>query len=150
MHAKSKSHIQSPSCIGQPNFSCRHRQLEIFQTEQDPLIRPHIEGMKSELIKYHALVKSIKPLDQRKDAKDKDTFVLSDWWRCNSGELPHFAFVLRAVLTNAPNSCLSERLFSMFNASFGEYQQRSFGDYLTVRLRGMETEPMETILRFAS
>ena len=62
-------------------------------------------GMKSEIIKYQALVKSIKPLDQRKDAKGKDTFVLSDWWRCNSGELPHFAFVLRAVLTNAPNSC---------------------------------------------
>ena len=47
-------------------------------------------------------VKSIKPLDQRKDAKGKDTFVLSDWWRCNSGALPHFAFVLRVVLTNAP------------------------------------------------
>ena len=67
---------------------------------------------------YHALVKSIKPLDQslRKDAKGKDTFVLSDWWGCNSGELPHFAFVLRAVLTNAPNS--PERLFCMFNAFF--------------------------------
>ena len=52
--------------------------------------------MKSEIIKYQALVKSIKPLDQRKDAKGKDTFVLSDWWRCNSGA--HFAFVLRAVL----------------------------------------------------
>ena len=88
---------------------------------------------KSELIKYHALVKSIKPLDQRKDAKG--TFVLCDWWRCNSGELPHFAFVLRAVLTNAPNSCPPgpEQLFNMFKASFGEArdQQRlgSFGDY---------------------
>ena len=78
----------------------------------DPPAR-HIEGMKSELIKYHALLNSIKPLDQRKDAKGKDTFTLSDWWRCNSGELPHFAFVLRALLTNAPNSCLPDRLFSM-------------------------------------
>ena len=58
-----------------------------------------------------------------------------DWWRCNSGELPHFAFVLRAVLTNAPNSCPSERLFSMFNASFGEDQQRSFGDYLELAMQ---------------
>ena len=41
---------------------------------------PHIDGMKSEIINYQALVKSIKPLDQRKDAKGKDTFVLSDWW----------------------------------------------------------------------
>ena len=61
--------------------------------------------------------------DQRKDAKGKDTFALSDWWRCNSGELPDFACVLRAVLTNTPNSCPPERLFSMFNATFGEDQQ---------------------------
>ena len=88
-----------------------------------------------EIIKYQALVKSIKPLDQRKDAKGKDTFVLSDWWRCNSGELPHFAFVLRAVLTNAPNSCPPERLFSMFNATFGEDQKRSFGDYLELAMQ---------------
>ena len=78
--------------------------MKIFRLTEHPLIIPHIDGMKSEIIKYQALVKSIKPLDQRKDAKGKDTFVLSDWWRCNSGELPHFAFVLRAVLTNAPNS----------------------------------------------
>ena len=109
--------------------------LKIFRLTDHPLIRPHIEGMKSELIKYHALVKSIKPLDQRKDAKGKDTFALSDWWRCNSGELPHFAFVLRAVLTNAPNSCPPERLFSMFNATFGEDQQRSFGDYLELAMQ---------------
>ena len=42
--------------------------LKIFRLSDRPLIRPHIEGMKSELIKYHALVKSIKPLDQRKDS----------------------------------------------------------------------------------
>ena len=47
--------------------------LKFFRLSEHPLIRPHIEGMKSELIKYHALVKSIKPLDQRKDAKGKDT-----------------------------------------------------------------------------
>ena len=72
--------------------------LKIFRLTEHPLIIPHIDGMKSEIIKYQALVKSIKPLDQRKDAKGKDTFVLSDWWRCNSGELPHFAFVLRTKL----------------------------------------------------
>ena len=44
--------------------------------------------------------------------------------------LPH---CLRAVLTNAPNSCPPERLFSMFNATFGEDQQRSFGDYLELQ-----------------
>jgi len=68
--------------------------LKILRLTEHPLIMPHIDGMKSEIrvIKYQALVKSIKPLDQRKDAKGKDTFVLSDRWRCNSGDLPHFAF----------------------------------------------------------
>jgi hypothetical protein len=42
------------------------------------------------------------------------------WWRCNSGNLPHFVFVLRALLTNAPNSCPPERLFSMFNPLFSD------------------------------
>ena len=109
--------------------------LKIFRLTEHPLIIPHIDGMKSEIIKYQALVKFIKPLDQRKDTKGKDTFVLSDWWRCNSGELPHFAFVLRAVLTNAPNSCPPERLFSMFNATFGEDQKSSFGDYLELAMQ---------------
>jgi hypothetical protein len=109
--------------------------LKSFRLSEHLLIRPHIEGMKSEIITCHALVKSIKPLDQRKDAKGKDTFVLSDWWRCNSGELPHFAFVLRAVLTNAPNSCPPDLLFNMVNASFGEDQQRSFGDYLELAMQ---------------
>ena len=74
--------------------------LKILPLSEHPWISLHIEGMKSELIKFHALVKSIKPLDQRKDAKGKDTFVLSDWWRRNYRELPHFAFVLRAVLNS--------------------------------------------------
>ena len=65
--------------------------LKFLRLTEHPLIMPHIDGMKSEIINYQALVKSIKPLDQRKDAKGKDTFVLSDWWRCNSGDLPHFA-----------------------------------------------------------
>ena len=30
----------------------------------------------------------------------------------------------------APNSCPPESVFSMFNATFGEDQSRSFGDYL--------------------
>ena len=55
--------------------------FKILRLTEHPLIMPHIDGMKSEIIKYQALVKSIKPLDQRKDAKGKDTFVLSDWWR---------------------------------------------------------------------
>ena len=84
---------------------------------------------------YHALVQSIKSLDERKDVKGKDTFSLPEWWRCNSGSLPHFSFVLRALLTNAPNSCPPERLFSMFNATFGEDQRSAFGDYLELAMQ---------------
>jgi hypothetical protein len=102
-------------------------------------IGPHIQGMKSEINKYHALVKSIKSLDEKKDVKGKDTFSLPEWWRCNSGNLPHFAFVLRAlivdVMTNAPNSCPPERVFTMFNATFGEDQKRSFGDYIELAMQ---------------
>jgi hypothetical protein len=87
--------------------------------------------------KFNAIVLSIKSLDQRKDAKGQDTFSLPapEWWRCNSGVFPHFSFVLRALLTNAPNSCPPERLFSMFNATFGEDQRNSFGDYLELAMQ---------------
>mgnify|MGYP006945542901 CR=1 FL=1 len=43
--------------------------------------------------------------------------------------------LLRAVLTNAPISRPPERLFSMFNATFGEDQQNSFGDYLELAMQ---------------
>ena len=58
-----------------------------------------------------------------------------EWWRCNSGSIPHFSSVLRALLTNAPNSCPPERLFSMFNATFGEDQRSAFGDYLELAMQ---------------
>jgi len=64
------------------------------------------------------VVESIKSLDERKDVMGKNTFSLPEWWRCNSGAIPHFAYVLRALLTNAPNSCPPERVFSMFNATW--------------------------------
>jgi len=89
--------------------------------------------------KRHILKKRCKGerhiLTQRKDVKGKDTFSLPEWWRCNSGSLPHFSFVLRALLTNAPNSCPQERLFSMFNATFGEDQRSAFGDYLELAMQ---------------
>jgi hypothetical protein len=91
--------------------------------------------MKSEINKYHTIVQSIKSLDERKDVKGEDIFSLPEWWRCNSGNLPHFAFVLRVLLTNAPNSCPLERVFSMFNGTFGEDQKRSFGDYPEVAMQ---------------
>jgi hypothetical protein len=124
--------------------------LNLFRLSEHPQIGTHnkfcfcknnkrtidrVQGMKSEINTYHVLVQSIKSLDERKDVKGKDTFSLPEWWRCNSGNLPHFAFVLRALLTNAPNSCPPERLFSMFNATFGEDQKSAFGDYLELAMQ---------------
>ena len=71
--------------------------------------------MKSEITKYNTIVKEIKPLPQRCDAKGNDTFSLLDFWRANEGEVPAFAYVLRAVLANAPNSIPPERIFSILN-----------------------------------
>ena len=50
--------------------------MKIFRLTGHPLIRPHIEGIESKIIKYHNLVKSIKPLDQRKDIKMMMIIVL--------------------------------------------------------------------------
>ena len=68
--------------------------LKLFKLSQHPDIRPRLEGMKAAISKYNAVAEFIKALDERKDDKGNDTFVLCDWWRCNSGELPHFPFVL--------------------------------------------------------
>ncbi len=42
---------------------------------------------------------------------------------------PHF-FPTRAVLTNSPNSCPPERLFSIFNATYNDDQKSSYTDYI--------------------
>ena len=71
--------------------------------------------MKGEITKYNAIVKAIKPLPERTDAKGNDTFTLLGFWRAHEAEIPAFAFVLRAVLANAPNSIPPERVFSILN-----------------------------------
>jgi len=77
--------------------------LKIFKFHDHPEIRPQIEVMKTEVMKYQALAGSIKSFEERKDSKGKDTFDLSDWWKSNCATLPGFAYVLRVVLTNSPN-----------------------------------------------
>ena len=58
-------------------------ELKIFKFYEHPEIRPQIELMKTEVIKYQALAGSIKSFEERKDSKGKDTFDLSDWWKSN-------------------------------------------------------------------
>ena len=53
--------------------------LKIFKLHEHPAIRPQIEVTKTQVMKYQALAASIKPFEERKDSKGKDTFDLSDW-----------------------------------------------------------------------
>ena len=92
--------------------------------------------MKSELPAYLELVSQIKPLEQRRDSKTrKDTFSLKEWWAGNSEKIPSWAFVLRAVLTNSPNSIPPERVFSILNDTFDDDQDSSYADYIELSLQ---------------
>ena len=110
-------------------------ELKIFKFYEHPEIRPQIELMKTEVSKYQALAGSIKSFEERKDSKGKDTFDLSDWWKSNCATLPGFTYVLRAVLTNSPNSCPPERLFSIFNTTYNDDQKRSHTDYIELSMQ---------------
>ncbi len=83
----------------------------------------------------HVLGNNIKSFEERKDSKGKDTFDLSDWWKSNYATLPGFAYVLRPVLTNSPNSCPPERLFSIFNATYNHDQKKSHADYIELSMQ---------------
>ena len=91
--------------------------------------------MKGEITKYNSLVKSIKPLAQRLDAKGNDTFTLLGFWRASEGEVPAFSYVLRAVLSNAPNSIPPERVFSILNNTFDDDQDSAHADYIELALQ---------------
>jgi hypothetical protein len=71
----------------------------------------------------------------RKDNKEKDTFDLSDWWKSNCSTLSGFAYMLSAVLTNSPNSCPLESLFSIFNSTYNDDQKRSHTDYIELSMQ---------------
>jgi hypothetical protein len=112
-----------------------HDELKIFKFFEHHEIRPQIELMKTEVIKYQDLAGSIMSFEERKDIKGKDTFDLSDWWKSNCATLPGFTYVFRAVLTNSPNSCPTERLFSIFNETYNDDQKRSHTDYIELSIQ---------------
>ena len=107
---------------------------------QHPEIRPQIEAMKTQVIEYQALTASIKSFEERKDSKGKDTFDLSDWWKSNCATLPGFTYVLFAVLTNSPNSCPPESLFSIFNTTYDDDQKSSYTDYIQLSMQSQFTK----------
>ncbi len=87
-------------------------------------------------MKYQALADCIRSFEEGRIAlKGKDTFDLSDWWKSNCATLPGFVYVLCAVLTNSPNSCPPERLFSIFNATYDDDQKKSHADYIELSIQ---------------
>ena len=57
------------------------------------------------------------------------------FWRANEGEVPAFAYVLRAVLANSPNSIPPERVFSVLNDTFDDDMANSLADYIELSLQ---------------
>ena len=50
-------------------------------------------------------------------------------------KIPSWAFVLRAVLTNSPNSIPPERVFSILNDTFEDDMDNSLADYIELSLQ---------------
>ncbi len=109
--------------------------LKIFKFHDHPEIRAEIQVMKTEVMEYQVLAGSIKSFEERKHIKGKDTFDLSDWWKSNCSTLSGFAYVLRTLLTNSPNSCPPERLFSLFNTTYNDDQKSSYADYIELSIQ---------------
>jgi hypothetical protein len=53
----------------------------------------------------------------------------------NCATLPGFSYVLRTVLTNSPNSCPPESLFSIINSTYNYDQKRSHTDYIELSMQ---------------
>ena len=73
--------------------------LALFRFVKHPKIGAKMNEMKSEISKYNALIKVIKPAAQRLDEKGKDTFDLGSFWRENEeGKgIDAFAYSVRAA-----------------------------------------------------
>lgn len=83
--------------------------------------------MKAEINEYNVLVdKAFRVEDDM-----QPEFNLMNFWRANEAVIiPKFAFVLRAVLANSPNSIPPERVFSCLNNFFTPGHENSYSDYI--------------------
>ena len=85
-------------------------------------------------------MKTIKPRGEGAkclNAKKEDTFTLAGFWRENEegNGIDSFAYVLRAVLANAPNSIPPERVFSILNDTFDDNQDNAYAEYIELSLQ---------------
>ena len=94
----------------------------LFRFSKHPKLAPKIEEMKGEIVRYNQLPRQVNQAARAAglDSKEKDTFKLSGFWRANGPLVSAFSHVLRAVLSNAPNSIPLERIFSILNNSFDD------------------------------
>lgn len=84
------------------------------------------QEMKAEINEYNILVdKAFRVEDDM-----QPEFNLMNFWRANEAVIPKFAFVLRAVLANSPNSIPPERVFSCLNNFFTPGHENSYSDYI--------------------
>ena len=94
-----------------------------------------VPKMKAELPIYHALISSITPLEQRKDALGNDTFDIADFWSKAASKLPAMALALRGVMAHSPNSAPPERVFSIMGNTFDDNQETALNDYVELSLQ---------------
>ena len=109
--------------------------LSLFRLSEHLKIAPKIEEKKTEVVKVQrggqgaqAALAAARPRGKR------HLLSLLTFWRANGDVVPAFAYVLRAVLANSPNSIPSERVFSILNDTFDEDQTRSLADYIKLSL----------------
>jgi hypothetical protein len=90
--------------------------------------------MKTEVMKYQGLADSVKSFEERiAKGRTRSTYLIGA--SQNVQRYQHSRHVLRAVLTNSPNSCPPERLFSIFNATFDDDQKSTHADYIQLSMQ---------------
>jgi len=82
-----------------------------------------IVALKKELPSYLAKVRST--------GDDSDIDCLK-WWKSHESTLPVWSDATKRVLVVQPSSAAVERVFSILNTAFGNYQQNSLQDYIEV------------------
>jgi hypothetical protein len=101
---------------------------QAFRCMRHPLVAATLLKMPAELPKYNALASAITIIVSGE-------FDIQAWWKMHKTSLPAFTQVLRAVLTNSPNSCPPERVFSILNDTFSTSQKTTKQDHLQLSLQ---------------
>ena len=102
--------------------------MSVFAFSRHPQVAPELAQMKQQVATYNSLCAALATTNKKK-------FDIESFWRTNASTVPSWAFVCRAVLANATNSCPPERVFSILNNSFDDDQDRAYADYIQLSLQ---------------